>query len=440
MSQASQQPVGGASLPSSEVPFDLGAALRRARLASRLVPALDRPAVLRRVAEAVLAAEYELLAANAGDVASAEAAGTSAALVDRLRLDAKRLHAVVDGLRHVADLPDPLGRVLQGRRLPNGLELRQITVPFGVIGMVYESRPNVTVDAFALGFMAGSAVVLRGSADALGSNRALVAVMRGALAASGAPADALTLIDDPDRARVSELLRARGLVDLVIPRGGAGLIRHVVETAQVPVIETGVGNCHLYLHAAGDPAMALDLLVDGKLRRQGTCNALETLLVDRAQAADFLPKAAAVLLEQGVSLHACERSLALLEEAGTAGAGAGLLPATEEDWRTEYLGPEIAVRVVDDLEAAIEHVNAYGSQHSEVIVTRERAAARRFQAEVDAAVVLVNASSRFTDGFEFGLGAEIGISTQKLHARGPMGLEAMVTSKYLLDGEGQTRG
>ncbi len=421
-------------------PFDLRAALHRARLASRSLPALDRPALLRQVAEAVLEAEAALLAANADDVARARASGTSEALLDRLSLDPQRLRAIVHGLRQVADLPDPLGRVLQGRRLPNGLELRQVTVPFGVIGMVYESRPNVTVDAFALGFMAGSAVVLRGSADALGSNRALVAVMRGALARSGAPADALTLIDDADRARVSELLRARGLVDLVIPRGGAGLIRHVVETAQVPVIETGVGNCHLYLHAAGDPAMALALLVDGKLRRQGTCNALETLLVDRAHAQAFLPQAGAVLLEHGVTVHACERSLALLEDTWGQHAAARLLPATEEDWRTEYLGPEIAVRVVDGLDAAIEHVNAFGSQHSEVIVTGERAAARRFQSEVDAAVVLVNASSRFTDGFEFGLGAEIGISTQKLHARGPMGLEAMVTSKYLLDGEGQTRG
>ena len=422
-------------------PFDLDAALQRARVAARLLPAIDRSAVLKRIADALRRDAPAILAANGDDVSRARDAGVAAALVDRLALSSARLAAIADAVVQVADLPDPVGRVVEGWRLPNGLEVRSVTVPFGVIGMVYESRPNVTVDAFALAFKAGSAAVLRGSADALASNRALVASMRGALAAApGVPAeavDALTLIDDPERARVTELLQARGRVDLVIPRGGAGLIRHVVETARVPVIETGVGNCHLYLHDDGDRDMALALLLDGKVRRPGVCNALETLLVHHDAAADWLPRAAAALREHGVALHACERSRDVL---AAAGHGEGVHAATEEDWATEYLGPEIAVRVVDGLDDAIAHVHRFGSQHSEAIVTRSRAAGRRFQAEVDAAVVYVNASTRFTDGFEFGFGAEIGISTQKLHVRGPMGLRALVTVKHLVDGDGQTRG
>jgi len=419
--------------------FDLDGALARARAASRRLAAVDRAAVLRRVAAALRRDEAPILAANAADVARARATGTPEPLVDRLALSSARLRGIADAVVAVASLPDPVGRVLEGWRLPNGLEVRAVTVPFGVIGMVYESRPNVTVDAFALAFMAGSAAVLRGSADALASNRSLVASMRAALTeADPRLADALALIDDADRARVTELLQARGRVDLVIPRGGAGLIRHVVETARVPVIETGVGNCHLYLHDDGDPDMALAVLLDGKVRRPGVCNALETLLVHEATAAAWLPRAAAALREHGVTLHACDRSRAVLAAAGA--PLDGVVPATAADWDAEYLGPEIAVRVVDGLDTAIEHVHRHGSQHSEAIVTRSRAAARRFQAEVDAAAVYVNASTRFTDGFEFGFGAEIGISTQKLHARGPMGLRSLVTVKYLVDGDGQTRG
>jgi glutamate-5-semialdehyde dehydrogenase len=415
--------------------YDLEGALARARVASRSLATLDRDAALRRVADALIAATPEVLAANADDVARARAAGTSEALVDRLALSDVRLRQIADAVRQIADLPDPLGRVVAGWRLANGLEVRQVTVPFGVIGMVYESRPNVTVDAFALAFKAGSAAVLRGSADALASNRALVAAMRAALAASGAPVDALAFVDDPDRARVAELLRARGRVDLVIPRGGAGLIRHVVETAQVPVIETGVGNCHLYVHDDADLDVAEAILLDGKVRRPGVCNALETLLVHADVAARFVPRAVAALHAAGVTVHGCASTSAL------AGAdGDQVVPATEADWATEYLGPEIAMRVVDDLDAAIEHVRAHGSQHSEAIVTRSRDAGRRFQADVDAAVVYVNASTRFTDGFEFGFGAEIGISTQKLHARGPLGLAALVTTKHLVEGDGQVRG
>jgi glutamate-5-semialdehyde dehydrogenase len=393
---------------------------------------VDRPGILRGVADALERDAAAILAANAEDVVAARARGTAEPLVDRLALSLPRLHAIAAAVRQVASLPDPLGRVGDGWRLPNGLEVRAVSVPFGVIGMIYESRPNVTVDAFALTLMAGSAAVLRGSADALHSNRALVASMRAALPEE--LREALVFVDDPSRERVTEMLTARGAIDLLIPRGGAGLIAHVVENAKVPVIETGVGNCHLYVHADADPAQALAILIDGKVRRPGVCNALETLLVHRELAPAWLPTAAAALAEHGVTLHACGVSRALLAE------GPGVVAASDADYATEYLGPHLAVRVVEDLDAAIEHIHRFGSQHSEAIVTRERAAALRFQAEVDAAAVYVNASTRFTDGFEFGFGAEIGISTQKLHARGPMGLRALVSMKYLIEGHGQVRG
>jgi glutamate-5-semialdehyde dehydrogenase len=416
----------------STPPFDLAAALTRARRAARRLPAADRPGILRRVADELEHDAAAILRANAQDVVAARARGTAEPLIDRLALSLPRLQAIAAAVRAVASLPDPLGRVSDGWRLANGLEIRAVSVPFGVIGMIYESRPNVTVDAFALTLMAGSAAVLRGSADALESNRALVASMRAAL--PEALREVLVFVDDPARERVTEMLAARGLIDLLIPRGGAGLINHVVENAKVPVIETGVGNCHLYVHADADAAVALAILIDGKVRRPGVCNALETLLVHRDLAPAWLPAAAAALAEHGVTLHACSASRALL-------AGRPeVLPASDADYETEYLGPHLAVRVVEDLDAAIEHIHRFGSQHSEAIVTRERAVALRFQAEVDAAAVYVNASTRFSDGFEFGFGAEIGISTQKLHARGPMGLRALVSMKYLVEGDGQVRG
>jgi glutamate-5-semialdehyde dehydrogenase len=333
-------------------------------------------------------------------------------------------------VEQVAALPDPLARVRAGWSMPNGVRVRQVTVPFGVIGLVYESRPNVTVDASALPLKAGSAAVLRGSSNALASNRALVRSMRRALASSGLPEDAVQLIDSPDRARVTELLGARGRVDLVIPRGGAGLIRHVMENARVPVIETGVGNCHVYLHADAEGAMAEAIVVNAKVQRPGVCNAAETLLVHAEAAARLLPRVAGALQDAGVRLSGCERTRRLVP---------GARAAVERDWATEYLDLEMAVRIVDDLDEALAHIARYGSQHSEAIVTRDLAAAERFRQEVDAAAVYVNASTRFTDGFVFGFGAEIGISTQKLHARGPMGLDQIVTTKYLLDGDGQTR-
>ncbi|QRN80363.1 MAG: glutamate-5-semialdehyde dehydrogenase [Nocardiopsis sp. BM-2018] len=413
--------------------FDLDACLTRARAAARALTAAPREAGLRAMADALEGATAAVLAANALDVERAREAGTAASLVDRLALDEARVAAIADAVRQVAALPDPVGRMLAGWTLPNGLRVQQRTVPFGVIAMVYESRPNVTVDAAALALKAGSAAVLRGSSDALESNRALVAAMRSGLEAAGVPVDAVQLVDDPDRALVAALLSARGRVDLAIPRGGAGLIEHVVRTAQVPVIETGVGNCHVYVHADAEPGMATSIVLNAKVQRPGVCNAAETLLVHAAAAVHWLPGALAALHAAGVRLRGCERARAL----------AGEVPieaASEVDWATEYLDLMLAVRVVDDLDAAMEHVARFGSGHSEAIVTASLDAARRFQDEVDAAAVYVNASTRFTDGFEFGFGAEIGISTQKLHARGPLGLAHLVTSKYVVDGSGQVRG
>ena len=419
------------SASATSAPVDLSALLRAARSAQRALPRGPRDDGLRSVAGALRAHADAILRANEGDVAAETAKGTSAALVDRLRLDVDRLEAIGLACEQVAALPDPLHRVLRGWRLEAGPDVREVTVPFGVIGVIYESRPNVTVDAAALALKAGSAAVLRGSASALASNRALVAAMRAGLRAAGLPEEVVTLIDSPDRRYVGELLSARGEVDLAIPRGGASLIAHVVETATVPVIETGVGVCHVYVHQAADLAMAEAIVVNAKTQRPGVCNAAETLLVDAAVAEAFLPAVARRLQAAGVELRGCERTRALV--------AARVAPASEQDWAEEYLDLVLAVRVVDGLDEAIEHVDRYGTRHSEAIVTGDRAAARRFQDEVDAAAVYVNASTRFTDGFVFGFGAEIGISTQKMHARGPMGLEQLVTRKYLIDGSGEVR-
>ena len=409
---------------------DLTALLNRARLAQRQLPSGPREAGLNAVAAALRADARTILEANALDVAAEIDAGTPAPLVDRLRLDEERLEAVAAACEQVAALPDPLHRVARGWRLEAGLDVREVTVPFGVVGMIYESRPNVTVDAAALAIKAGSAAVLRGSASALRSNRALVAAMRRGLVGAGLPADAVQLIDSPERRYVTELLSARGRVDLVIPRGGASLITHVVETAKVPVIETGVGNCHVYVHSDADLASAAAIVRNAKVQRPGVCNAAETLLVDVEVAAAFLPRVADALRAEGVRLRGCERARAVVE----------MEPAGDDDWAEEYLDLILAVRVVDGVDDAIEHIDRWGSGHSEAIVTASREAARTFQERVDAAAVYVNASTRFTDGFVFGFGAEIGISTQKLHARGPMGLEHLVTRKYLVDGDGQVRG
>ena len=412
-------------------PVHLDALLERSRRASRGLASAKRNAALESIAAALLANTDAILKANEKDVAAERRKGTSDALVDRLTLSQARLKDISDAVYLVSALPDPLRRVLDGWTLPNGLRVQKVTVPFGVIGMIYESRPNVTVDAATLALKAGSAAVLRGSANALESNRVIVDTMRRALEEVDLLPDAVQLIDSPDRAFVTELLEARGQVDLVIPRGGASLINHVVQNAKVPVIETGVGNCHVFVDASADLANAQEIVINAKVQRPGVCNSVETLLVHEEVAERFLPNVLSALSELGVAVRGCERTQRLYPEAAA---------ATESDWETEYLDLELAVKVVSGTDDAITHINRYGSQHSEAILTKSIENARRFQDEVDAAAVYVNASTRFTDGFVFGFGAEIGISTQKLHARGPMGLAEMVTHKYLIEGEGQIRG
>ena len=363
-------------------------------------------------------------------VETARAAGTGENVVDRLRLDPARVAAFAQGVRDVAALPDPIGEVVRGSVLPNGLRLTQIRVPMGVIGMIYEGRPNVTADAAAICLKAGSAVVLRGSASAARSNAVIVDVMRGAIEQAGLPADLVSLLPSDDRASATELMRARGLVDLVIPRGGAGLIRAVVEESTVPVIETGTGNCHVYVDADADLAMALEIVLNAKTHRTSVCNAAESLLVHRDVADAFLPKVVAALRAHDVVIHG---------DAAFRATDPAVVEATDDDYATEYLDLEISARVVDSVDDAVAHVRRFSSGHTEAIVTRSAATARRFTLGVDSAAVMVNASTRFTDGGEFGFGAEIGISTQKLHARGPMGLPEMTTTTYVVEGDGHVR-
>jgi glutamate-5-semialdehyde dehydrogenase len=396
-------------------------AARRARIACRTLGAsttVTKDRALHAAADAVLAHTHQILAANAGDLDAAQSAGTPAAMLDRLALNPQRIDGIAAGLRRVAGLPDPVGEVLRGRTLPNGLQLRQQRVPLGVIGIVYEGRPNVTVDAFALTLKSGNAVLLRGSSSAARSNAALVTVLRSALVAEGLPADAVQLLPSADRSSVTHLIQARGLVDVVIPRGGAGLIDAVVRDAVVPTIETGVGNCHVYVHAAADLDVAERILLNSKTRRPSVCNAAESLLVDAAIADHAVPRLVAALQDAGVTVHT---------------------EPTEADLREEYLSLDIALEVVDGLDAAIDHINEYGTGHTEAIVTTNLAAAQEFTERVDAAAVMVNASTSFTDGEQFGFGAEIGISTQKLHARGPMGLPELTSTKWIVWGDGHTR-
>ncbi|HEX8003325.1 MAG TPA: glutamate-5-semialdehyde dehydrogenase [Mycobacteriales bacterium] len=384
-----------------------------------------KDALLHGMADALVAATATVLDANARDVARGREAGLSDSLLDRLTLTAERVEAMARGLRELAALPDPVGEVVRGSTLPNGLELRQVRVPLGVVGIVYEARPNVTVDAAGICLKSGNAVLLRGSSSAYESNRALVDVLSGV-----APRDAILLVEPAeDRGDVKELMRLRGLVDVLIPRGGAALIRSVVEESTVPVIETGVGNCHVYVDAGADLDVATAIVVNAKVSRPSVCNAAESLLVHEAVAAEFLPRVLAALREHGVTVH------------GDAAVAAydGVVPATEDDWYAEYLSLDIAAAVVPSLDDAVRHIRRYGSGHTEAIVTRSQEAARRFVATVDSAAVLVNASTRFTDGGEFGFGAEIGISTQKLHARGPMGLPELTSTKYVVTGDGQVR-
>lgn len=415
---------------------DVLAAAARSRVAAAELAQLTRARkdrALLGMADALLDRREEILAANGLDVQVAVAAGTADSLVDRLRLNASRVDAMAAGLRDLAGLPDPVGTVVRGSVLPNGLHLSQVRVPLGVVAIIYEARPNVTVDAAGIALKAGNAVLLRGSASAYQSNQVLVGILSEAAVAAGLPADAVALVPGTDRESVKHLMTARGLVDVIIPRGGAGLIQAVVNGSTVPVIETGVGNCHVYVDASADHTMALKILVNSKARRPSVCNAAENLLVHADAAASFIPAAVAALREAGVTLHADSSVIEML------GDVPGVVPATAEDFDTEYLSLDIAVALVPDLNAAIEHIAAHGTGHTEAIVTGSLAAADEFVARVDAAAVMVNASTAFTDGGEFGFGAEIGISTQKLHARGPMGLAELTSTKYVVTGQGQIR-
>jgi glutamate-5-semialdehyde dehydrogenase len=390
----------------------------------------EKDAALLLMADRLVERSADIVAANEVDVRNAREGGQGEAMVDRLTLTPQRVAAMADGLRQLAALPDPVGDVVRGSTLANGLELRQVRVPFGVVGIIYEGRPNVTADAAGICLKSGNAALLRGSGSAMSSNAAIVSVLRKAVADAGLPANAIQLLDATTRDSVKELMRARGLVDVLIPRGGASLIKTVVEESTVPVIETGVGNCHVYVDEDADLEKALAVLMNSKTQRLSTCNTAESLLVHSAIAESFLPLVLEELIAAGVTVHGDPRVRNYSDD---------VVAATAEDWAKEYLSADIAVAVVDSFEDALDHIRRYGTGHTEAIVSESITATRRFAARVDAAAVMVNASTRFTDGGEFGFGAEIGISTQKLHARGPMGLPELTSTKYIVTGNGHTR-
>jgi glutamate-5-semialdehyde dehydrogenase len=405
---------------------------RRAQEAARAVAkasTAEKDAGLHAAADLLVGRADEVVAANEADVTRAVEAGTGATVVDRLRLDRGRVVAMADGLRQVAGLADPVGEVVDGWTRPNGLRITRVRVPLGVVGIIYENRPNVTSDAAGLCLKSGNVAFLRGSSAAISSNIAIAGVLREGFAKAGLPEDAVVLVEDTSRQSATEFMRLRGLIDCLVPRGGPSLIAAVLEHATVPYVIDGDGNCHVYVDAAADLDMALSILVNAKTQRPSVCNAAESLVVHEAVAAEFLPRAAVAL--EGVELVGDERAQALVPSMGA---------ATDEDFSTEFLDLKMSVAVVPDLDAAVEHIRRHGSGHTEAIVTGDLGAARRFVAEVDAAAVVVNASTRFTDGEQFGFGAEIGISTQKLHARGPMGLRELTTVKYVVEGTGQVRG
>ncbi len=408
-----------------------------AREASRALAAADdrtKDAALEAMASSIEERLDEILEANARDLAAGEEAGLTAALLDRLRLDESRLLSIAADVRKIAALPDPVGEVLEGHRLENGLEIRKTRVPLGVVSVVYEARPNVTIDCSALCLKSGNAIVLRGSSTAIHSNAVLAEVAGAAVESAGLPRAAVSLVAGGGREELRELATQKGVVDLIIPRGGEGLKAALEEVATVPVIYAAAGNCHVYVDATADLDDALRIALNAKVQRPGVCNSAETLLVHADAAPEFLPRVLGELRDAGVALHADARTRSLAGDLADS-----LLDASEEDWATEYLALEIAVKVVDSLDEAIDHVNRYGSGHSEAIVTDSTDAAERFTHEVDAACVYVNASTRFTDGGVFGMGAEIGNSTQKLHARGPIGLRELTTYKYVVEGSGQVR-
>ena len=409
----------------------LGENARRASAALMTASAPAKNAALESIARTLEENAAAIFAANAEDIAAGKAAGIAPNLLDRMLLDEKRLAGIVEGVRQVAALKDPIGEVLHAETLPNGLIVSQMRVPLGVVGMIYEARPNVTVDAAVLCLKSGNAVILRGSKDILRSNICLVGLMRQALAEAGLDPDCIALVEDPSRETATAFMKLSGYLDVLIPRGGAGLIRSTVENATVPVIETGTGNCHVYVDQDADLEKALPILLNAKTQRTSVCNACESLLIHRAVADTFGPRAVAALLEKGVVIHGD----------GTAQSwDSRILPATEEDYYKEYLALELSVKVVDSPEEAMAHINRYSTKHSDCIVSENYSTVKKFLLGVDSACVYANASTRFSDGFEFGLGAEIGISTQKLHARGPMGLAALTTYKYVVLGEGQVRG
>ncbi|MBQ7049782.1 MAG: glutamate-5-semialdehyde dehydrogenase [Firmicutes bacterium] len=412
--------------------LELGLAAKEAAKTVKTASTKEKNLALSCIAEALLKNMDDILKANEQDLVAARAAGMSDSMQDRLRLTPTRIEQMADAVRQLVQMEDPIGEVLEGKRRPNGLLIEKVRVPLGVIGIIFEARPNVTVDAATLCLKAGNTVVLRGGKEAINSNKALVACMRSAIAKAGLPEDAVCLIEDTSRESAGEMMRLRGVLDVLIPRGGAGLIKAVATQANVPVIETGVGNCHIYVDASADLAMAVSVIVNAKTSRPSVCNAAESLLVHEAVAYTLLPKLAQAMPQ--VKIHGCEQTCRIMKEAGLTA-----LPATEEDYETEYLDYEIAVKVVASIEEARVHIEQYSTGHSEAILTRNLLNAQRFTETIDAAAVYVNASTRFTDGGEFGLGAEIGISTQKLHARGPMGLEALTSCKFIVQGSGQIR-
>ena len=418
------------------------ATARAARTAQRSLaraPRAVKDAALEAMAHSLTEHTEAILAANAADLERGRESGMKSGLLDRLALDADRLSDIAGALREVAALPDPVGQIIDGSVMPNGLRVRRVRVPLGVVGMIYEARPNVTVDTAALAVKSGNAIILRGGSAAQDSNAAIVAALRSALDAQGLPSDLVTSVDAAGRDGARALMRAHGLVDALVPRGGAGLIRAVVEQSTVPVIETGSGNCHVYVDASADLQAAVDIIVNAKTQRVGVCNAAETLLVHIDVAADYLPEAAAALWDKDTVLHADPAAHRILTEVAGGGRQELLVEATEDDWDTEYGSLDLAVRVVEDLEEAVDHIRAHTTGHTEAVLAQDVGVINDFIAGMDSAAIMVNASTRFTDGGQLGLGAELGISTQKLHARGPMGLAELTTTTWIVEGDGHTR-
>ncbi|MCK9986049.1 MAG: glutamate-5-semialdehyde dehydrogenase [Azoarcus sp.] len=413
---------------------------RQARAASRQLASAstaDKNAALCAMAAAIRERREELLAANAHDLEEARAAGLEPAMIDRLTLNAKGIEAMAQGLEQVAALPDPVGEITDVKRRPSGIQVGKMRVPLGVIGIIYEARPNVTADAAALCLKSGNAAILRGGKEALHCNQAIATCVRAGLAAAGLPETAVQVVDTTDRAAVGHLITMPEFVDVIVPRGGKGLIERISREARVPVIKHLDGNCHVYIETEADPAKVVPIVENAKTQRYGTCNTAESLLIDRAVAARFLPEIARMLAAKEVEMRGCSESLAILCDAAI--PGARIVAATAQDWSEEYLAPIIAIKVVSNIDEAIAHINTYSSGHTEAIITENYTRAMRFLREVDSSSVMVNASTRFADGFEYGLGAEIGISTDKIHARGPVGLEGLTSQKWIVFGNGETR-